>query len=461
MKLTDISKVLFTLLVACLTFVPSNLKAYSILTHEAIIDVSWEKYIKPLLKKKYPQTTDAELKIAHSYAYGGSLMTDIGYSPYGSTYFTNLIHYVRTGDFVENLLSEAQNVNEYAYAVGALCHYMADSYGHSIGTNVVVPEVYPKIGEKYGKVVTYEEDHISHSRTEIGFDVLQLARGNYASQEFHDFIGFNVAVPVLERAFYKTYGEDVDEIFNNNIDHSVHNFRWAVNSLMPTVTRSAWLTKRSEIQQMQPGMTARKFNYHMHRKKYFAEFGRDRDRPEFRYRLLAFFMKIVPKIGPFRALRFTPITPEGEKQFIKSFDTVINHYTTALEQLSRGTPVKLANLNLDTGQPITPEEYKLADEAYCDLVVKLQENKFAFVTPTLKQNVLTFYSQADTAAIAKTDASRWKKASAALQQFKDITPITPDSLRAAEAIQDQKRLIKAKPKDLEVDKPKPEIPAKP
>jgi len=296
MKLLFFCKYLLVVLIIAL-FIPLSSNAYSILTHEAIIDASWEKSLQPLLKKKFPQATEADLKLAHSYAYGGALMTDIGYSPYGSVYFTNLIHYVRSGDFVENLLSEAQNINEYAYALGALCHYMADTYGHSIGTNVVVPIVYPKVGAKYGNVVTYEEDHASHSRTEIAFDVLQLARGNYASEAFHSFIGFNVAVPVLERAFFKTYGQDINEIFGN-IDHSVSNFRWAVNSLMPTVTKSAWVLKKSEIKKMQPGITARTFNYRMHRKKYYEEYGRDHDQPKFKERLIAFLIKIAPKIGP-------------------------------------------------------------------------------------------------------------------------------------------------------------------
>src|ERR1700761_5829393 len=223
-RITPVCKLVCTVFLLVLSFLPMRGNCYSVLTHEAIIDASWDKSIRPLLLKKFPDATKEQLREAHSYAYGGSLMTDIGYSPFGSAYFTNLIHYCRTGDFVENLLSEAQNLDEYAYALGSLCHYMADIYGHSIGTNRVVPKVYPKVGAKFGEVVTYDEDHASHSRVELAFDVLQIARNNYASQEYHDLIGFNVAVPVLERAFYKTYGQDVDEIFGYNIDHSINNF---------------------------------------------------------------------------------------------------------------------------------------------------------------------------------------------------------------------------------------------
>jgi len=353
-------------------------KAYSVLTHEAIIDASWDSAIKPLLKKRFPGATDTELVIAHSYAYGGSLMADIGYSPFGSIYFTDLIHYVRTGDFVNNLVSESQNLNEFAFALGALCHYMADRYGHSIGTNHVVPIVYPKIEKKYGEVVTYGEDHKSHSRVEIAFDVLQIARGNYASQGYHDLIGFNVAKPVLERAFLKTYGEDINDIFGN-LDKSINNFRWAVNSLMPVVTRSAWVLKKDDIKKMSPGITSRKFHYRMSRKKYYKEFGSNLDKPKFKERLIAFIITIMPKIGPFRVFRFKEVGPDGEKLFIKSFDTVMNEYAIALKQLNYKKP-NLPNINFDTGSQTIYGEYPLADKTYDDLLDKLQQNKFTDLT---------------------------------------------------------------------------------
>ena len=425
---------------------PSTTNAYSILTHEAVIDASWQKSIVPLLKKKFPNATDADLKLAHSYAYGGSLMTDIGYSPYGSVYFTNLIHYVRTGDFVDNLLSEAQNINEYAYAIGALCHYMADAYGHSIGTNHVVPMVYPKLKAQFGDVINYEQNHEAHSRVELAFDVLQLARGNYESQGFHDMIGFNVAIPVLERAFFKTYGQDINVIFPD-IDRSVSNFRWAVNSLMPTITRSAWVLKKKEIKESEPGITARKFHYRMQRKKYNLEYGNDYDQPKFKERLIAFLLVILPKIGPLKTFRFKEVGHDGEKQFIKSFDTVMVRYKDALTRLETG-PLKLPNVNFDTGNITTPEEYALADQSYNQLLVKLQDNKFSFITPPLKQNLLDFYAKADTNAMKQKDEPDWKKAAPALQQLQMAATISADSLRSAEVNQELKRAIKKQQKGI-------------
>lgn len=431
MKLLQLIKYLFILLVLVI-FKPQKSSAYSILTHEAIIDASWDKSLKPLLKKKFPNSTDEDLKVARSYAYGGTLMTDVGYSPFGSHHFTNLVHYVRSGDFVESLLNEAQNVYEYAYALGALCHYMADRYGHSLGTNVVVPMLYPKVRDEYGDVVTYEQNHAAHSRVEIAFDVLQLARGNYASQAFHDFIGFNVSVPVLERAFFKTYGQNIHDYFPN-IDKSINNFRWAVNSLMPTVTRAAWVLKKDDIKNLQPGITARKFKYRLRRKQYNMEYSGERDKPKFKERVIAFILTIMPKIGPFKAYRFKPVGPEGEKQFIKSFETVIQHYDEAVVKLGTADKIELPNVDFDTGKLTEIGEYELTDQAYEDLVLKLDNNKFNYLSRPLKQNILSFYSKADTAALAKKDETMWKKTSEALQHLQTARVLSADSLKLVPA----------------------------
>jgi hypothetical protein len=406
-------------------------KAYSVFSHEAVIDASWEKSILPLLKQKYPAATDADIKIARSYAYGGSLIADMGYFPFGNPYFTNLVHYVRSGDFVENLLSESQNLNEYAFAIGALSHYMTDKYGHSLGTNLAVPIVYPKIGEKFGRVVTYDEDNTSHKRMEFGFDVLQIARGNYLPQSYHDYIGFNVARPVLERAFIKTYGEDINKVFGN-LTLTISTFRWSVTSLFPSLTRTAWQMKKADIKAAHPGITARKFHYRIRRKEYYQEFGREREKPKFKERIYAFIIQILPKIGPLRSLRFKAPGPEAEKLFLKSFDTCVAHYGVALNTLRSGNHIKLADVDFDTGNITAPGEYGLADQTYSFLVIKLQEEKFNALTSPLKENILTFYNKADTSAKAnenKKDKIDWKKTYVALQQIKVAKPIPMDSLK--------------------------------
>ena len=180
--------------------------AYSVLTHEQVVDLVWKDNIIPLLKKRYAAATDDDLKKAHAFAYGGSVMQDMGYYPFGNKYFSDLTHYVRSGDFIVNMINEASDLNEYAFALGALAHYSADNCGHPT-VNKAVGIEFPKLRKKYGDVVTYEDNPKAHIRTEFGFDVTQVAKNRYTSDRYHDFIGFEIAKPVLERAFQDTYGE--------------------------------------------------------------------------------------------------------------------------------------------------------------------------------------------------------------------------------------------------------------
>ncbi len=415
--------VIFVLLIT------SSTKAYSVLTHEAIIDASWQKHILPLLKSKYPLATNEDLKKAHAYAYGGCLLADMGYYPFGSVYFTNLLHYARSGDFVEALLSEAQNLDEYAFALGALCHYMADKYGHSIAVNHVVPIVYPKVGYKFGPVVTFEEDHAAHSKVELSFDVLQMAKGNYASQDYHDLIGFEVSRPVLERAFLKTYGQDINTVFGD-LTLAIGTFRWSVKSLLPVAVRTAWVIKKQDIKKQNPSANAHSFHYKMSKKQFYKEFGQARQKPGFKAVVLSFFIRIIPKVGPFRPLKFRDVGPEGEKLFIKSFDTTLVHYDNALTKLRDGK-VTLGDIDYDTGNPTIIEEYGLTDKTYGDLMDKLVETKFNNLTAPLKQNILAFYSTADTVKLGQIYPKDWKKKQEDLQAVKAAQPIKMDSLKNA------------------------------
>ena len=204
---------------------PFTGKAFGVLTHEAIVDASWNNSILPLLKEKYPLATEEELKDAHAYAYGGAVAPDMGYYPFGSKLFTNLVHYAKSGDLINALLKDATNINEYAFALGFLSHYEADIYGHPLATNKSVPIVYPKLGKKFGNTMTFAQDKIAHMRMEFGFDVLEVAKGNYASPAYRDFIGFKVDTAVLSKAFFETYGLTLDEVFDNHLNRAVETFR--------------------------------------------------------------------------------------------------------------------------------------------------------------------------------------------------------------------------------------------
>ncbi len=399
---------------------PTVSQAYSVLTHEAIVDALWEKSILPLLKQKYPGLTDAQLNEAHSYAYGGAITPDMGYFPLGSHLFTNLVHYVRSGDFVNALLTEAKDANEYAYALGCLCHYMSDRYGHNLGTNRCVPIVYPKMQVKFGDLVTYEEDQVSHKRVEFAFDVLQTAKGNYASQSYHNFIGFHVARPLLERAFLKTYGFEINDIFKN-LSVAIEVFRFSVTSLFPVFTKSAWAIKKADIQKETPTATSKSFRYKMRKATYYQDTTNKAKRPGFFAFTISWLVRVLPKVGPFRALKIKAPGPEAEALFMKSFDTVLANCHTSIKQLSSQNII-LSNIDFDTGNPTVPGEYKLADNNYGNLIIRLNDKNFNEVSPALRSNILQFYSTPSTPPRERKERKKWEKIHMALNQLKTSDP---------------------------------------
>ncbi len=346
--------------------------AYSVLSHEAIIDSAWDASIKPLLKARFPNATEDELTQAHGYTYGGAIIQDLGYYPAGSHLFSDLTHYVRSGAFIMNMIDDATDLNEYAFALGSLAHYAADDEGHSIAVNRAVPMLYPKLARKYGSVMTYEQDPTAHLRTEFAFDVLQVARGYYASKAYHDFIGFSTSKPVLQKAFLQTYCVPLEDLFNN-LDHSLGSYRHVISGVIPKATRIAWAMKQKDIQQHSPGLVRRKFLYNLSRSSYEKEWGRDYERPTWKERFVAFLLRLLPHIGPLKALSFQAPTPQAEDLFVRSFDATLEQYRALLKQVA-SHDLKLVDTNFDTGQPASQAGYRLADKAKEDLA-KLQARK--------------------------------------------------------------------------------------
>ena len=285
---------------------------YSVLTHEAIVDSAWDDAIKPLLLQRFPDATHEQLKEAHSYAYGGSVIQDLGYYPFGSHFFSDLVHYVRTGDFVQALLRDSSNLDEYAFALGALAHYAADNEGHRLAVNKSVPMLYPRLRRKYGDVVTYDQSPPAHLKTEFGFDVVQVARGHYGSDAYHDYIGFQVSNDLLDRAFMETYSLDLKSIFTD-YDLALSTYRYGVSEVIPKMTQVAWQTKKDEIQKDIPGITKKKFLYHISRASYEKQWRGHYEKPGFGTKFLAFLFRLIPKVGPFSVFTFKIPTPAGRE----------------------------------------------------------------------------------------------------------------------------------------------------
>jgi hypothetical protein len=352
------------LIVGTLLIVTRPAAAYSVVAHESNIDALWDAQIRPLLLAKYPRTSSDALTAARAYAYGGSAIQDLGYYPFGSKSFTNLLHYVKTGDFVEAMLRDAQDVNEYAFAIGALCHYASDNEGHRIAVNKAVPLIYPKLRKKFGDTIPYDTAKKEHVLVEFAFDVILVANGGYKLQAYHDFIGFKIAKPVLERAFHDTYGFEMKDLFLSE-DLAIGTFRHAVGTTIPNVTKIAWDKKQEQIQKTTPGIVRERFVFALPRDAYERDFGTDYMRPHGFAHILGFLYSLLPKIGPLRPLAFKVPTPESEQLFVESLLRTRARFGAALRELRTGG-LQLPNLNLDTGKPFVPGEYRLADETMRD-----------------------------------------------------------------------------------------------
>ncbi len=377
---------------------------YSVLTHEAIIDAAWKESIVPVLLKRFPDATPEELLQAHAYAYGGAIIQDMGYYPFGNRFFSDLTHYVRSGDFVLALIDESQDLNEYAFALGALAHYAADNSGHPLATNRAVAMLYPQLEKKYGSVVTYEEKPSAHMKVEFGFDVDQVAKGNYAPKAYHNFIGFEVSKPVLERAFARTYSVDMSSVFFR-VDLAIGSYRHAVSTVIPRTTKVAWHLKRSEIQHSDPSETKTKFSYNISSSGYRKEWGDVYEKPSFFARLKAVIVRLIPKIGPLSAFAFHPPTPAIEQIYMHSFNETLDHYRVLLLAQQEGT-LKLPNDNLDTGGITVPAVYKLTDETYANLLDKTSGKS---VSDPLRRNILAYYADPEKPFATKKHPEAWQK----------------------------------------------------
>jgi hypothetical protein len=423
---TRLRQTLIGLIVFCLLF-PHPSEAYSVLTHEAIIDSAWEKNIRPLLLDRFPNATSDDLRKAHGYAYGGAIIQDMGYYPHGSKFFSDLTHYFRSGDFVQALLRDSQDLNDYAFALGAMAHYAADNSGHRLATNVSVPILYPKLKKKYGNVITYEDNPIAHVKTEFGFDVLEVAKGRYASDAYHDFIGFDVAAPLLERAFFETYGLQLTDVLQDE-PKVINSYRRDVSSLIPKATRIAWKLKQDDIEKDLPGITRQKFLYNISRSSYEKQWGKDYTKPSFGETLLAFLIRILPKIGPLRVLAFRTPTPQTEKLFEESFNVTLDRYRALLAQLRKGQAT-LPNDNFDVGETTARGQYHLADAACAELLDRIAQNNFAGASPELRAELLRFYASPEAPSAAKVSEKARARLKADLQKLENATP-TPAAAQA-------------------------------
>ncbi len=405
----------FVLILAAMMLFVQFAPAYSVLTHEQVVDLLWKDQIQPLLKKRFPGATEEDLRKAHAYAYGGSMVADMGYYPFGNKFFSDLLHYVRTGDFVMALIKESSDLNEYAFSLGALAHYVADNTGHPTINRVVAIE-FPKLRRKWGPEVTYADDPKAHIRTEFGFDMVQVAKNRYTSDRYHDFIGFEIAKPLLVRVFLEIYGLRTDQVFSNE-DLAIGTFRRSVSKIIPEMTRVALLSRKKEMVKEDPNFDRKKFLFYLSRTDYEKEWGKGYRRPGLGARILAWFLKIVPKKGPFKAVDFKIPTTKSEDMYIKSVDRTVEDYHTLLRKAD-GHSLHLDDLDCDTGRETAPGEYQLSDSTHDKLLEKLAADNFAHVSPELRARILSYYSDPGMLKLSHKDRKSWPQLQQDLEKLR-------------------------------------------
>ena len=398
--------------------------AYSVLTHEEIVDLAWVTEIRPLLVQRFPGITDDQIKEAHAYAYGGSVIQDLGYYPFGSRDFSNLAHYVRTGDFVRELLIESENPDEYAFALGALSHYVSDIDGHP-AVNEAVAIHYPKLRAKFGNSVRYAQDKSAHLKTEFGFDTWQVSKNRYAPEQYHDFIGFEVSQSLLERVFPVVYGLDLKDVLSNE-DLAVGSYRYFISSLIPKMTQVALQVHGKDMMRETPNLARQKFLYRLSRSDYDREWGKTYTKPGLGTRILSTLLRFVPKVGPFKGLGFNNPTPKTEDLYIKSINSTTDHYRALLQEVRAGKLV-LPDCDLDDGNVTKAGEYSLADESYANLLAKLSAHNFDRTSTQLRDNILAFYAAPSSPVQIKEDPAHGQAILANLNLLKsaELLPAAP------------------------------------
>jgi hypothetical protein len=401
---------------------------YSVLTHQQIIDLAWRESIRPVLLSRYPNSTDDELQRAQAFAYGGCAIQDAGYYPFGHVFMSDLTHYVRTGDFVAALIRDARNVNELAFALGALSHYVGDSYGHQEAVNPSTAIEFPDLAAKYGPVVTYDESPNGHVRTEFAFDINQLSKRRFAPSAYLQHIGLAVSGRLLEQAFYETYGLRLRSMM---VDRraAIGSYRRSVRSFLPSVAYAEVLLHKKNFPDDLPSEDFDKFQKRLADADFKNGWDKYRKKAGVKTHLLAFVIVIVPKIGPLSYLSIRGPNQQTEEKYVASVNRTLDRYEEVLGELARDPAadprmtMNLENRDLDTGAPVKPGAYPLTDQTYAKLLDRL--TKLGDPVPgRLKEDIEAYYADPAAPITTKKNKKAWQRVQAELVQLRTM-PVVP------------------------------------
>lgn len=381
-----------TILLAVI-FGATHAAPYSVLTHEELIDLAWNDSIKPLLLARFPGATEQQLRDAHAYAYGGSAIQDMGYYPFGKQFFSNLTHYVRSGDLVVWLFRNARTLDEYAFAIGALSHYLGDSVGHSEVINPATAVEFPNLKRKYGPSVTYDESPHGHIRTEFAFDIDELTNAAFAPPAYLRFIGLSVPRKFLETAFINTYGFDVHEVLGR-AHPALRSYRTSVRSIIPAVAEAEVVLHRHQFPPHPDDEAYRIFAERVARTNYERGWKHANRGPGFKAHLLAVLILIVPKIGSASDLAIKIPNADTQEWYLRSVNHTVDTFRDILHKLAADTiaPLALPNIDLDTGAHVKRGDYPLTDKTYAALLARLTSRPDRIIPADLKRNIIEYYA---------------------------------------------------------------------
>jgi hypothetical protein len=363
--------------------------AYSVLTHEEIIDLTWADSIQPLLLKRYPTLTPEQLREAHAFAYGGCVIQDLGYYPFGKPSFSNLLHYVRTGDFIRALFRDSRSPDDVAFAIGALSHYLGDTIGHPQAVNLAVGKSFPELAAKYGPNVNYAEGEHEHVRAEFAFDINDIAKHRLAPERYLNHVGFAVPVPLLTRAFYDTYGLDLAKVLKSS-HPKLHGYRYAVRTLLPRVAYAETLLYRKRLPPDVQSPALDEFNKEVDALSAAENWPSCRRHAGIGTHLLAAFIFVLPKVGALSDLSLRGPTPSAEQDYVNSLMHTCDIFRQTLAKATKSDG--LPNLDLDTGDQAYPGTYSLEDYTYANLLHAMASDPASPIPFGVKRDLLTYFA---------------------------------------------------------------------
>ena len=421
---TQLSLVYFLVVALLLGLFPRPIDAYSFLTHEDMVDVAWHGSLRPALLARFPNSTAAQLRDARSYAYGGATIQDLGYYPFGHQFFSNLTHYVRSGAFVNNLIRDSRNVNEYAFALGALSHYVGDNEGHRFATNPSTPIEFPSLGKKYGPLVTYDEAPHPHVRTEFAYDIEQLSRHEFAPVGYMHAVGFKVPHKLVERAFFETYGLSLHSVLGR-AQPAFESYESSVAKVLPTFAHAEVLIHRKDFPPVQDTPAHQEFSTRQAQAGVENQWALYKKKAGFEVHFVAFLIRIVPKIGAISDLAIRGPNEETNRWYIGSVNRSIDDYERMLGELAKDPAhqLDLPNRDLDTGNLVRPGAYRLTDKTYAELLNKLTAEPTRRVPSGLRHDVLAYYADPNAPISTKKNAHAWKRVRTALTKLEGMETV--------------------------------------